>query len=151
MTTDHLLSMDQPRFIAYVREQYAGLCDQSWSADQWEMQISIGPGWHALVDECLSRITNRLGEEGVKLISIRQIKEKFGSLRCYVMPIDGTELPDDLSLSLHAIRDDIERRSAITCEVCGQPGSTRRDHGYHVTLCDIHLTERIARRRGDSK
>jgi hypothetical protein len=143
--------MDKPRFISYIRQQYAALCDQSWSDDQWEMQISIGPGWHALVDECLSRFTNRLGDDAVNLYSIRQIKEKFASLRCYVMPVDGVEVPENLRASLDSIRDDIERRSAITCEVCGAPGSTRRDHGYHVTLCDLHLAERIARRRGDRK
>lgn len=33
-----------------------------------------------------------------------------------------------------------EDRSAITCEECGEPGITRTDLSWHLTLCDKHYT-----------
>lgn len=55
-----------------------------------------------------------------------QIKEKFGTLRMYY---DGGD---------HAARgavDLAEYMSAITCEQCGNAGTTRTQ-GWHKTLCD---------------
>jgi hypothetical protein len=66
---------------------------------------------------------------------ITQVKEKWGGLRIYL----GYPMldPDNHGLSrrCEAILADIEARSRLTCEHCGQPG-VRRETGWIKTLCD---------------
>ena len=61
-----------------------------------------------------------------------QVKEKFGTLRCYLIPA-----PEAAS----EIVDRYERLSGSVCEACGRPGRMR-DEGWSSTLCDDHAQER---------
>lgn len=60
-----------------------------------------------------------------------QVKEKFGQLRFYL-----SSESDEMSEYIREAED----RSAITCEECGEPGITRTDLSWHLTLCDKHYT-----------
>ena len=62
---------------------------------------------------------------------VLQVKEKFGGLRYYIdlIPENHYKQVDDL------IRD-AEKAAWNTCEVCGNPGSTRNDRWWRRTLCD---------------
>ena len=68
-------------------------------------------------------------ETGSALPTVRQIKEKFGTLRFYVRGAG-----DDV----HAIIERAVERSAVTCEACGAAGNLRRRPGWMRTLCDEH-------------
>ena len=67
-----------------------------------------------------------------------QIKEKFGVLRFYwelsEEALDRAE--DAIRRAEDAIRR-AEDRSAVTCEMCGEPGSLR-GKSWVMTLCDEH-------------
>jgi len=54
-----------------------------------------------------------------------QVKEKFGTLRFYLT--QGTE-------EMYAVTDEAERKSALTCETCGQTAKLR-GHGWLSTRC----------------
>lgn len=55
-----------------------------------------------------------------------QVKEKFGEL-CFYM--------SGATAEIYKITHEAERKSAITCENCGQPGKLREE-GWLFTLCD---------------
>jgi hypothetical protein len=79
-----------------------------------------GDGWFDL----LWRLSNKLEPLGVVAT---QVKEKYGTLRFYVAY--G-------SAEAHAAIEAAEAESAVTCEVCGQPGKLVSDHGWYTTLCE---------------
>jgi len=57
-----------------------------------------------------------------------QVKEKYGTLRFY-MNYSINEMEDLIQIA--------EDKSAVTCEVCGEPGELR-NHGWLFTFCDRH-------------
>lgn len=61
-----------------------------------------------------------------------QVKEKFGTLSFYMTT--GTD-------EIYDLIAEAEKKSAVTCEVCGEPGELRRG-GWLKTLCDKHAEER---------
>lgn len=61
-----------------------------------------------------------------------QVKEKFGTLRFYMSSSND---------KIEKLIDEAERKSAITCEECGEPG-VLRGGGWLKTLCDKHATEK---------
>lgn len=88
-------------------------------------------GWHTLLDELMNDIEKVLvwtpPEDWPQVL---QIKEKLGGLRFYF---------GDTAMDMSAIEQLIERattRSFQTCEVCGQPGTLRRNRPRVRTLCD---------------
>lgn len=69
-------------------------------------------------------------------VEVRQVKEKFGSLRFYY---DGG---DEYISGLVSMA---ESMSGITCEECGAPGESG-GNGWISTLCETHRTEREQKR-----
>lgn len=103
-------------------------------AELLQCGVECGQGWFALIDDMLSEMTQRMQSAGVGLgeLHIRQIKEKFGTLRCYyAAPVN---LADIVARA--------EVRSALTCERCGAIG---RVQGRVAIAC---LCERCARDAG---
>lgn len=98
--------------------------------DGWGRWIGCGKGWYPLlieVDERLAAIDPDY--------AVHQVKEKFATLRYYFQLTSG---------DWEAARDivnDVAHRSAITCEVCGEPGACRGG-GWLRTLCDGHAEGR---------
>ena len=95
----------------------------------------VGEGWfHILWDLCgaLEALTRTRQEEGFPPVRIRQVKEKYGTMRMYVE--GGTEEVDDLI-------DAAEVRSETICEVCGAPGSIHTIRGWDKALCAFHELE----------
>lgn len=85
----------------------------------------VKEGWFELVYGFLKEISKK------HFVDILQIKEKFGTLRIYVMSDDE---------EVYNIAVKYEKESAKTCLTCGKPGSlTNKSHGYWLlTLCDEH-------------
>lgn len=97
----------------------------------------VGPGWHGILmrthAELLAVQPN---------YQVRQIKEKWGSLRLYlnvyIDPVTGMiGITRDLGDRVHAIVKAAEDESCRTCEVCGEPGS-ETGPGWIKTLCPQH-------------
>jgi len=88
--------------------------------------IECGPGWWDLIEEASMKIENINRLKGYN-IKVNQIKEKFGGLRYYVSHGD-----DDV---WDIIRE-AERKSYITCEMCGAPGKIDEEESWSRCRCE---------------
>lgn len=92
----------------------------------------IGEGWILLVKEMAIQMKAWFEENypnSVDEFEFTQIKEKFGTLRAYFYPyFEG----------LDDIVDKAEKKSACTCEVCGNPGEITNDGYWMMTRCEEH-------------
>jgi hypothetical protein len=96
--------------------------------DGWGRWISHDPGWYPIV----IRLDKRLASIDPDYV-VHQVKEKFGALRYYAEPSG-----DPTSAQWETFRDPIqeaERESAITCELCGEPGQLHKSNYRLKTLC----------------
>jgi hypothetical protein len=93
---------------------------------------SIQPGWLELVEAACADVDAWLDAEPARALSWFQIKEKFGTLRMYPRA-------QRADAALSAIIDWAERRSLLTCQLCGAPGEHRIVGGL-MTLCAAHAT-----------
>lgn len=94
--------------------------------------IECGAGWYKLLDELCADIIKLAKEENVRFPVVRQIKEKFGTLRFY------------LDIETDAMYERIceaELESSKTCERCGEPGELKSVDGWYTTLCAEHLSD----------
>ena len=96
----------------------------------------VGPGWVPLVERTILRL-REIGWRG----EIRQIKEKWGTLRIYV-DHDLEATSEEIRRQADRIIAEAERESGAICEVCGQPGRTDGPptgmSGPVLTLCEPH-------------
>lgn len=94
--------------------------------DGWGRWISCSRGWYPLIcrlDADLSALDSGY--------VVKQCKEKFGTLKYYYRPSrDGVaEQMNELIRAAYA-------ESAVTCELCGEPGTLHRSRiGWATTLC----------------
>lgn len=134
-------------------------------AERLAYAIDIEPGWLELIEQLCAGIhaivPSKLKRDDGKGFHIRQIKEKFGTLRFYwdvgIGPHEPMRIdifsPAGGLISLQSRRTDRERwrarvnkliavaeqRSGQMCFVCSAPGRPRRDeHGWIYTSCDTH-------------
>jgi hypothetical protein len=125
-------------------------------------------GWHALIDKLCSDIESALGPKTCAEFEVRQIKEKFGTLRFYyrlgarmglhidVMSSRGrqyfvgqqsrAEVPDIYEARVRTLVDAACAASTSACERCGEPAQLRDLGGYLTTLCEQHLADMMAKR-----
>ncbi len=108
--------------------------------------LEHGPGWYEIIDRIMAAIT----EEGFdpERDEIRQIKEKFGTLRVYIACdayVQNNNTPETASevgrwkrISKAILSTD---NSASTCEECGQPGRLLVSAGWWSTRCAEHAPQ----------
>ena len=105
--------------------------------------FECGDGWYNIINQLCANIQhhidwrNRKNELNpnqpiVPQVTVDQVKEKFGTLRFYYT--GGDDYIDGL-VSM------AESMSGVTCEECGNPGSTV-GRGWLTTLCEKHAEER---------
>jgi len=105
--------------------------------------FECGDGWFNIINQLCANIQhhidwrNRKNELNpnqpiVSQVTVDQVKEKFGTLRFYYT--GGDDYIDGLVSMAEAM-------SGVTCEVCGNPGSTL-GRGWLTTLCEKHAEER---------
>lgn len=90
-----------------------------------------GDGWEKIIREAAEKLEPLLVKEKAEFQDdevprASQVKEKFGTLRFYLS--HGTD-------EMMQIVAEAERKSAETCEQCGEKGTLRRG-GWLITLCD---------------
>lgn len=86
-------------------------------------------GWFDLIESLCYSIQWAIENDGMPPVKIRQIKEKFGSLRFHYS--GGNE-------STRGMKAMAENMSVRICEKCGAPGILREERPYKLTLCDRH-------------
>ena len=96
-----------------------------------------GDGWYKIIDGLSKELTDYAAEHKI-VIEAAQVKEKFGTLSFYV-----TFTPKIHWGAIMAIIDKAEAASAVTCEMCGEPGK-RRSGGWIRTLCDACEASKVA-------
>jgi len=100
--------------------------------------FSCHVGWFDLLERLFGEIADILKDGDVTKFELRQVKQKFGSLRFYWRYRGEAEVRDRINLAVFAA----ECRSEMTCEICGKPGLQRVGGGWLSTRCDDHGTER---------
>ncbi|MBJ6125426.1 hypothetical protein [Microvirga splendida] len=103
-----------------------------WMAGRHGLSFEHGGGWRFLIGDLLQRIGATLSDEEKLDFQVTQIKEKFGTLRCYVF--NGND-------RIHALVDAAESASEITCDVCAGRGRLRNS-GWISVRCDEHVDYR---------
>jgi hypothetical protein len=103
---------------------------------------STPAGWMRVMEEACNGIAGRMSIESDVKVVIRQIKEKFGTLRFYV---EATG-PEDFAEDIEQIASWAELSSENRCVITGKPG-TLDNAGWVLTLCD----EMQALRKRDHK
>jgi hypothetical protein len=97
---------------------------------------ACGDGWRELLETVVARIADTLtAAPSSGLVTIVQVKEKYGTLRFYW---HGKDLS---AAAEHAIEDAVakaEARSACTCEVCGRVGVLHARGDWLATACAEH-------------
>ena len=92
--------------------------------------FECGDGWYDLLDTLCAHIEHHIEWKNKNMnIQINQIKEKFGELRFYCSGIDG---------DLYPVIDYASSLSRKICEICGNRGKLRNEHGWRYTACDEH-------------
>lgn len=95
--------------------------------------ISCSDGWYNLLDRLCSCISNHLKHTSneVEPVVVRQIKEKFSTLRYYYDGGDDT---------IHGMVRMAEAMSQHICEICGDAGTCGSPEGYGWlrTTCSKH-------------
>ena len=95
--------------------------------------FEVGPGWFRLVSKLFDDLATVVRPTGERL-QIRQIKEKFGTLRFYWQ---GT-FDDQTSERICEAVELAEFRSEVTCETCGRRGRLMNTRGWMATSCEMH-------------
>lgn len=85
----------------------------------------VGPGWQPILAQLHADVV-----AVEPTYSVRQVKEKFGSLRTY-LSYDSSEVFELIRAA--------ENQAETTCEECGNPGyiRSRRPQGRLAALCDL--------------
>ena len=134
-------SLTDVRKPANIYEELVGDFPHLFAAhDVHDSRSDVPAGWRKLVWEMAQRMTDLVVSSGVT-IRISQIKEKWGTLRCYArgtrledMPIDQQEL-----VRLKEIIATAFKASEDTCLFCGEsPADLFRFGGWVATACEKH-------------
>lgn len=96
----------------------------------WGRWISHDAGWYPIVVTCDERLA-AIDPDYI----VHQIKEKFGTLRYYCTP--SGEPVTSVWDAFNDITSDAERASAISCELCGEPGLLHKTNHLVKTLCTV--------------
>lgn len=96
--------------------------------------LECGDGWYELIYklcEDLEKEIEQLPQESRSQYRVFQIKEKFGTLRFYLVSHRNTKIQRLIYAA--------EKKSAKICEICGvSDACLRKKSGWYKTLCDEH-------------
>ena len=98
--------------------------------------FECGIGWLGILDDYFGVVDRVMPEGGV--YQLRQVKEKFGSLRIYDSSHGETTESVKAVTEAHRLA---EARSFYTCEYCGRPGRWSNRDGVLLTVCEEHADD----------
>jgi hypothetical protein len=97
--------------------------------------ISCDDGWYQIIFDLCRSIQNLTDSQNAEQTIAEQVKEKFGGLRFYTK--------NSRTIDAHKIIIAAERKSFVTCEVCGETGvlHKQKDGALLKTVCQSHAKE----------
>lgn len=136
------LADDFPHFFAALKRRTLHDLPDILTADLRMLEpieafgIECGDGWYGLIRRLAESSDASCAESGSYCV---QLKEKFGTMRCYmsqtlrVVPRDSSAGDDKSERDTFG---EIESESERTCEKCGAEGKLRNHNGWYTTRCD---------------
>ena len=131
------------------------------------LEIYVGAGWVAVFEKLCEDVDQLLGADK-RGFHWDQVKEKYGSLRCYhqldsvtpdirldlhnqagmaslIMPGESrpgaTQYSEDVMNIVRGLRKltlEAEKQTQHTCAVCGKPGELDRSQAWVIVVCPEH-------------
>src|SRR3546814_6398037 len=98
-----------------------------------------GDGWGELIEALCARINTILLDSPGMSMDVRQVKEKFGTLRFYYR-LSGAS--DETAQRIRRAVALAEKASGRICERCGHRASVQAKAGWWSTLCPSCRTDR---------
>jgi len=149
---EKILAEDFPHFFAALRRRKLYELDDLLNADKRGMElielfgIETDNGWYPLIRRLAEKLEPWCRASGAYCV---QLKEKFGTLRCYMdqaadsiprlrletrshLTIAPTPSDNDARLAI----EEAEAESSRTCECCGDAGLPRNHGGWYSVRCD---------------
>ncbi|SKU22766.1 hypothetical protein [Mycobacteroides abscessus] len=131
--TGHDLSRGMPRPAQFAPDDAGAHADALERIlrripQRWGREISHGPGWYPIVVACHEQLV-AIDPDYV----VHQVKQKYGTLNYYCT--SDAELTPEQWEAFDAITDQAARVSAVTCELCGDPGEMCERREWFKTLC----------------
>lgn len=125
-------------FGKYLHAKYPEI----FNDDLW---IECGTGWYDLVNDLSREIVTNLHKfgdryEGTQAITVTQIKEKYGSLRYYVV----YDMDDMDIMQFEQIISHHENLSLNICEDCGEAGMISKPDGYWLKVLCVNCLEKYS-------
>jgi hypothetical protein len=92
--------------------------------------FDCGDGWFEILKECFENIEKSLSEfpDG-KNVRVHQVKEKYGTLRIYMSHYYD---------KIEEFIDEAEKKSEVTCELCGSSGKLEGEYWLTTRCSDCH-------------
>lgn len=91
-----------------------------------------GDGWCELIEALCAHINTVLHDEPDTSMAVRQVKEKFGTLRFYYRLYGAS---DAMAKLIGAAVDRAEEASGQICERCARSAKVQTNAGWWSTLC----------------
>jgi hypothetical protein len=92
--------------------------------------LECSEGWYGVILDTFKKISAIVLREERTDFRIVQVKEKFGGLRIYC---------NYFTHKIDEVITEAEEKAKKTCEICGSPGTLRKE-GWRRTLCDVHAS-----------
>ena len=114
-----------PGHALALLEKYPGLFREAWAAPTSPASrfaaggFEIGDGWFRIVE----RLSAKLAKDTA--LHVVQVKEKYARLKVYCDRDPSVPRDPSLDAEMKAALDEAGDESERTCEVCGEPGTTR--------------------------
>lgn len=104
-----------------------------------------GDGWGGIIHSLCAKLDFIHKVTGIDIKCV-QVKEKFGTLRFYLGPLQSEWF--DI---IHALVNKAERQSSYTCEITGEYGEARPLLGWVKTLSDGEYLKALKKKGFDSE
>jgi len=120
-----------PQLSNLLFERYPSIFRLHTSPDSRMSEgLACGDGWFDLIDALCESLQFDIDNNGFPQISVRQVKEKLGTLRFYVGKVSENQRGKILFA---------ESFSGRICDICGRPGKTKNINNFIATRCAEHL------------
>lgn len=137
---EKFLALDPNYSIAQIKEKFGELryyFDRSTNAEM-RPRVRVTPQESCALSNLLFDLENYWRQQDKEDSDYRHDswlkKSKYAEDRVIVL----RRLLDRTDDKMYQVEKEAERKSRVTCEVCGEPGKLDNLHHWYITLCETH-------------